>query len=63
MEPCPENTNVLLLKMCKCGRAPHRQHARNCHFCNADAQKRYRRRMLESNRKLKEIEQLMARKA
>jgi len=34
--------NVVKMQMCKCGRAPHRPKARNCHFCNRDAQKKYR---------------------
>lgn len=45
MEPCSENTNVLAVRMCKCGRAPHRKGQRNCHHCNRDANKRYKAQM------------------
>jgi hypothetical protein len=35
--------NILSVKMCKCGRAPHRKNARNCHFCHKEANKKYRK--------------------
>jgi hypothetical protein len=39
--------NVIHVKMCKCGRAPHRKKARNCHFCHKEANKKYRRSLKE----------------
>jgi hypothetical protein len=36
-------SNVSVLRMCRCNRAPHRPGQRNCHFCNAEAAKKYRR--------------------
>lgn len=42
MSDTVSHETIIQLPMCKCGRAPHRAKARNCHFCNAEAQVRYR---------------------
>lgn len=34
--------NLIQIRMCKCGRAPWRSKARNCHFCHKEANKKYR---------------------
>lgn len=34
--------NVATVKMCKCGRGPYRKSGRNCNFCNAEANRKYR---------------------
>jgi len=31
-----------VLRLCKCGRAPHRKGQRNCLFCNREANRKYR---------------------
>jgi hypothetical protein len=47
--------NVLQIRMCKCGRAPHRSGQRNCHFCNREANKRYQQRLKRDANAFKEI--------
>jgi hypothetical protein len=34
--------SVPALRLCKCGRAPHRKGQRNCLLCNREANKKYR---------------------
>jgi hypothetical protein len=44
--------------MCRCGRAPHRKGQRNCHQCNAEAAKKYRRsvkKLIEIARGVKQL--------
>lgn len=51
-----EAANVSVLRLCRCNRAPHRGGQRNCHFCNAEAAKKYRRglkRLIEIARNVK----------
>jgi hypothetical protein len=47
-----EAENVLTIKLCKCGRAPHRKGQRNCHFCNREANTKYRRELKRMEAKL-----------
>lgn len=49
-ENSQQTGTVIHIKMCKCGRAPHRKAQspnvtppRNCHFCHKEANQKYRR--------------------
>lgn len=35
-------SNVLVMRMCKCGRGPWRKNQRNCIHCHRDAQKKHK---------------------
>jgi hypothetical protein len=48
-----EETNILAVPLCKCGRAPHRPGQRNCHFCNRDANRKYRQSLKRMEARLK----------
>ena len=48
-----KDTNILTIKLCKCGRAPHRKNQRNCHFCNREANAKYRRELKRMEGRLK----------
>lgn len=39
-QPAPSNISVLA--MCPCERAPKRKGQRNCHLCNVEANKKHR---------------------
>ena len=44
-EDMEKDANIHVIKLCKCGRAPHRKGQRNCHFCNREANAKYRREL------------------
>lgn len=54
--------NILQIRMCKCGRAPHRkaltpgnEEPRNCHFCHKEANTKYRRTIRQQIKAFKAI--------
>jgi hypothetical protein len=49
----PSAENLLVIKLCKCGRAPHRKGQRNCHHCNREANAKYRRELKRMEIRLK----------
>ncbi len=50
---CPPLAGEMVeLKMCRCGRAPHRKGQRNCHVCNREANRKYRAELKRMERRL-----------